>query len=178
MITHSVRRTALSLVAGALAGCSGAISPPAAALPQGTPPIFSFLAPTQVVATAFHTPSPGTPPRTAIGARFTNGGTTGVTLEYGACSVAVWLYRAGIAGGGPTWENALPAGSACIAIGYSTSLAPGASFDVPGVTLGASTLSAPPPPGTYEVRVAIRRRTSGGSSETLEVLDGGTLVVP
>jgi hypothetical protein len=162
------RIAALSL----LLGCTD----PTGRWSDGTPPIFDFAYPSSVVLEAFQAFPPSNPPGTLVGVRLTNVSTTAVTVEHGACSVAVWLYRESSTSSRPVWENTLPANAACIAVAYVQTIAPGGSYDVGGAILGAQTLGDSLPAGRYVVRVAVEHREAGsGSSSRLVVLDAGTV---
>jgi hypothetical protein len=143
---------------------------------DGTPPVFSFEYPSSVVPGTYQLVVPAPEAGTAVGVRLTNAGTAPATIEYGACSVAVWLYRDGARSARPAWENRLRAGEACITIGYHQTIAPGGSFEVGGAKLGAGILGDSLPDGRYLVRVAVTHREPGTSSNgELVVLDAGTI---
>lgn len=167
--------TFVALALPSLPGCSNATGPD---LSDGAPPVYSFVFPPQVVASAYELPAPSVPPATTFGVRLTNTGPTAATVEHGACSVSVWLYRADVRGGGPAWQNLLPANSACIAIAYVQTIAPGATYQVGGALLGTRTRGDSLPAGRYLVRVAIRHREAATAGERLVVLDGGTVDLP
>ena len=148
--------------------------PTGARRPDGMPPLQTFQYPTSVVAGAFQAFPPSNPAGTLVGVRLTNRGTAPATIEHGACSVAVWLYRDPAAR--PVWQNFLPASSACIAIAYVQTIAPGASYDVGGSILGVQTLGDSLPGGRYYVRVAINHRDPNPESPAhLVVVDAGTI---
>jgi hypothetical protein len=109
-----------------------------------------------------------------VGVRLTNASTVPATVEHGACSVAVWLYRDGLPTSRPVWQNTLPTGSFCIGVAYMQTIAPGGSYDVSGAILGAQTLGDSLPAGRYFARVAVNHRSSQ-SSTRLVVLDAGAV---
>ncbi|HET7186707.1 MAG TPA: hypothetical protein VFI52_01070 [Gemmatimonadaceae bacterium] len=153
----------------ALIGC-GSTGPDR---PDGTPPFQSFTYPAGVIPTGYQASMAGQPGVTVAGVRLTNAGNASATIEHGACSVAVWLYRDDQPNSPPVWQNRLPEGAFCIDIAYMTILLPGQSYEVAGAQLGAATLGATLPAGRYLVRVAITRR----SPEQLIVLDAGTFAL-
>ena len=167
----------VTLATTSLLGCSQSTDP-SPDLINGVPPIYSFVFPSDVVASAYQLPAPGLPPMATVGVRLTNTGALAARVEYGACSVAVWLYRPDTRGSAPAWQTSLAAGSACIAIAYVQTIAPGTSYQVGGGLFGASTLGDSLPAGPYLVRVAVRRRATSTGADTLIVLDGGTLNLP
>jgi hypothetical protein len=143
---------------------------------DGTPPVFSFEYPSSVVPGTYQVVVPSPEAGTAVGVRLTNTGTVPATIEYGVCSVAVWLYRDGARSIRPAWENRPRAGEACIAIAYQQTIAPGGSFEVGGAKLGAGILGDSLADGRYLVRVAVPHRAPGTSSNgELVVLDAGTI---
>ena len=157
------------LVAAALIGC-GSTGPDR---PNGLPPIMSFTYPATVVPAGYQATVAGQPGTTNAGVRFTNMGSATATIEHGACSVAVWLYRDDVPDSPPVWQNRLPEGVFCIAVAYTKTLARGEAYEVPGAQLGTATLGNTLPAGQYLVRVAITRR----SPEQLIVLDAGTFAL-
>jgi hypothetical protein len=171
-----MRLSALSTIGiVALISCSSATDP--RRLGNGTPPVFSFDYSSAIVPDAYQVPAPGLPGKILVGVRLANTSPAPARIEYGACSVAVWLYRDAVSTSRPVWENRLPANAACIAIAYVKDIAPGDSYQVGGALLGAATLGDSLPAGRYVVRVAVTHRETGlpASSARLVVLDAGTV---
>lgn len=146
-------------------------------LSHGVLPLGSFQLPPGIAATAFIRPALSLPQQTSVGVRLTNAGTSALTVEHGACSVAVWLYRRNTTADGPAWQNLMPQ-LACIAILIRRTIEPGDGYDVGGAMLGASTLGDSLPAGAYLVRVAIRRRSAPSGEGELAVFDAGTVTLP
>jgi hypothetical protein len=170
-----MRRTPFRTIAFAslLLGCNGITGPQRF---DGAPPVFSFEYPSSVVQAAFQASLPSQPAGTLVGVRLTNTGTTPATVEHGACSVAVWLYRGPAPSARPVWQNRLPANAACITIALSKTIVPGASYDVGGAIVGSATLGDSLPAGRYFARVAVTRRMPGSTSDgRLVVLDAGAV---
>ena len=133
-------------------GCGSAAAPE---LIAGAPPIFSVSFPPDVHLSA-HVDALDAPPTSWQPAvRFTNTGSDVATIEHGACSVAVWIYRAEARASTPVWDNRLPPNAACIAIGYMRRVAPGESYDLLAGVLDRSHL-AELPAGDYKVVLAVR----------------------
>lgn len=153
----------------ALIGC-GSTGPDR---PDGIPPFQSFTYPLGIVPTGYQASVVGQAGVTVAGVRLTNAGNAAATIEHGACSVAVWLYRDDMPNSPPVWQNTLPAGAFCVDVAYMTILLPGQSYEVAGAQLGAATLGSTLPAGRYLVRVAITRR----SPAQLIVLDAGTIAL-
>jgi hypothetical protein len=172
---HTMRNAVIRTVAAAaLLACGDATGPSRF---DGTPPVFSLDYPPSVVADAYQLAAPGFAGRTGVGVRLTNTGASAATIQYGACSVAVWLYRDAAPRSGPVWENRLGTGEACIAIAYVRTLSAGQSHQIGGALLGAETLGDSLPDGRYRVRVAVRQHVAdtSPSADRLVVLDAGTI---
>jgi hypothetical protein len=167
-------RHPLLLALVAFVGCSNSVRPDP--LTPGNGPGMGIQYPATVSATAYTLPAPGLPPRLSIGVRLTNNGATPALVEHGACSVAVWLYRTGDTA--PSWQTFSSPEVACILIGYSRTIVPGEAYSLAGALVGVDTPVNPLAPGTYRVRVAIRRERTDGSTEPLQILDGGEVTLP
>ena len=166
-------RTRLLPLLGALAllGC-GSTGPDR---PNGTVPSPGFIYPATILPTGYQASVADRPGVMTAGVRFTNLGDAPATIEHGACSVAVWLYRDDQRDSPPIWQN-LSSAMFCNAVAYQRTLARGEAYDVPGATLDAQHLGLPN--GRYLVRVAITRHDAGSSSAAeVIVLDAGTIAL-
>ena len=168
---HLITRIVVAATIATLAA-SGCSNPSDLGLVPGAPPIFSVEYPLSVQ------PS-GHVEQTSAGSwqatvRFTNIGSNTAHVQHGACSVAVWLYRAGATSGPPAWDNRLPANTACIAIGYTRDIPAGEAYDLPaGLIDHAHTgLSA----GRYRVVLAVRPQSV--DTAPLVVLPAGEITLP
>lgn len=173
--TRLIMRTRLLSLLGAIAllGCNRITGPDR---PNGVPPIHSLDYPASVVPSGYQLPVAGQPGVAEAGVRLTNTGTAPATIEYGACSVAIWLYRDDMPGAPPVWQSRLPEQLFCADIALIKTLAPGESFGLNGATLDARELGLPN--GRYLVRVAVKHSASGAPMTTqLVVLDAGTIAL-
>lgn len=91
-----------------------------------------------------------------------NPGQIPVRVEHGACSFGVRAYASRERAGRPVWDNRLPANVACVDIGLSFAVAPGAAHDVTvGRHIPADVLGDSLPAGQYYFTVALRDPRAG-----------------
>jgi hypothetical protein len=176
MRTAAIRRFVLFAASVATIACHHPVAPDS--LLPGAAPATSVNIPPLVSVTGRIEAVDTMPQAWQLAVRFRNDGREPVTVEHGACSVAVWLYRADGRSGPPAWDNGLPRNGACILIGYLHSLAPGETYDLLAGRLTRARLGNSVPPGRYLVRLAVRTsRTGGSSDERLLVLPASTVTL-
>ena len=167
-----IRIVLLTTVASIAAlGCS---DPAAPALLPGPPPVFSVSYPPSVRLSGRADAIEGRPGTWRLAVRFANAGSATAHVEHGACSVAIWIYPAAATSGPPVWDNRLPPNVACIAIGYSADIPPGAAYDLPA-GLFSLQHAAGLPAGRYRVVLAVQPQPGGNAP--LVVLPAGEVTL-
>ena len=179
MTTSLVRRTPLAFLASAIvlvAGCRSATDASSDRQP-GNGPITHVEYPSSVSVEAVTRPGETSADSVFLSVRFRNTGSATATVQHGACSTAIWLYRRGAESGPPAWDSERVEGF-CILPLYVAELAPGDTYDLSAPPVSRARLRAEVPAGSYEVFVVINRwGDSSPSKPRFIVLPAGEITV-
>ncbi len=164
-----LKNLALTTVIIGFTACSDATEP---LVIPGAPPIFGVSFPPDLQLSAHVDADPASPNTWEPAVRFTNTTQRTATVEHGACSLAVWLYKPGAESAAPVWDNRLPPNTACIAIGYLRQIPSGSYYDL-ATRIDRAFIGDSIPAGNYRVVLAIRAGINADAP--LRVLPAGDI---